>query len=300
MTGSISEVAMKRAFFLLVLFVLVFPASLHARTWHVRQDGSGDCTTIQACCGAASTNDTVLVAPGTYVENVNTHWVGLLKSESGATVTILNWPAAQTNYCVLVAGNCVVDGFTIRGGIASAPGVGGVYLFNGSLRNCLIIDNVNFAMDGPGEGGGVRAYGSAVIEDNTIVKNGKYPFPYMEGAGIYCYHSFTGAIRRNIIVQNWGGGIFCEPGAAPTIECNNVWGNVWGDYRGSCSDQTGANGNISVDPLFCDAQNGDYRLRSDSPCANAPGCGQIGAFGIACGPTSVTETTWGRIKALFR
>ena len=55
-------------------------------------------------------------------------------------------------------------------------------------------------------------------------------------------------------------------------------------------DQTGSNGNISEDPLFCDALEGDYRLRLDSPCtaANSPeGCGLIGALPVGCGITNV-------------
>ena len=35
-----------------------------------------------------------------------------------------------------------------------------------------------------------------------------------------------------------------------------------GDFRG-------VNGNISSDPLFMDPENGDFRLRLDSPCIDA-------------------------------
>jgi len=50
---------------------------------------------------------------------------------------------------------------------------------------------------------------------------------------------------------------------------------------------TDSGGNISEDPLFCDAESGDYRVRSDSPCA--PGghpdgdtCAFIGALPVGC------------------
>jgi hypothetical protein len=54
----------------------------------------------------------------------------------------------------------------------------------------------------------------------------------------------------------------------------------------------GVDGNISADPLLCDAANGDYRLDAASPCAplNSPaGCGLIGALDVGCGITAIDE-----------
>jgi hypothetical protein len=154
----------------------------------------------------------------------------------------------------------------------------------------LVINNDFRPMDTPGEAGGVKVVESGVVEGNTIVSNGYIVI----AGGIYCTSGFTGQIVGNIVALNTSGvGIYCEPGANPTFVCNDVWRNKSGEYGGACGDPTGLNGNISVDPFFCDAQHGDYRLRADSPCANAPGCGRMGAFGVACGPTSVRETTCG-------
>jgi len=66
-----------------------------------------------------------------------------------------------------------------------------------------------------------------------------------------------------------------------------VYGNAGGDWTGCIADQYGINGNISEDPLFCDAENGDFTIRDDySPCApaNNPECGLIGALGVDCIP----------------
>ena len=72
-------------------------------------------------------------------------------------------------------------------------------------------------------------------------------------------------------------------GAGFTIDCNDVFGNAGADY-GYIPDQTGSNGNISEDPLFCDPPAGDYALAANSSCttANNPGCGQVGARGEGC------------------
>jgi hypothetical protein len=111
-------------------------------------------------------------------------------------------------------------------------------------------------------------------------------------------------IRDNILVR-LSAGISCVLGATPTIECNNIYATVY-PYHNECTDQTGINGNISVDPQFCGIWDSvDYRLQSDSPCApgNHPDgydCGQIGAKGVGCSTTPTQKSSWGAVKALYR
>jgi hypothetical protein len=118
-------------------------------------------------------------------------------------------------------------------------------------------------------------------------------------------------IRHNIICHN-----YCTDGSSNVIEyasdpenlifeCNNVWcDSVPGLlYYGLLTNQTGINGNISTDPLFCGERgSGNYDLRSDSPCApeNVPEwCSAIsmGLYPVNC-VTNTKESTWGRIKLL--
>jgi hypothetical protein len=67
-----------------------------------------------------------------------------------------------------------------------------------------------------------------------------------------------------------------------------MYGNVLDgenqDWSGCIADQYGLNGNISLDPLFCDPTIGDYSLFNFSPCAPANNsCGQLmGAFDVGC------------------
>ena len=62
------------------------------------------------------------------------------------------------------------------------------------------------------------------------------------------------------------------------------------------------NGNLCVDPLFCDPSGGDLRVYADSPCAPQNNtCGELmGAYGVGCSPTIVESRSWGAIKAMFR
>jgi len=94
-----------------------------------------------------------------------------------------------------------------------------------------------------------------------------------------------------------------DPGSL-VFDCSDIYGNDGGDWTGSIASQYGVNGNISADPLFCDAQGGDFTIDAASPCApTANTCRElIGALGIGCGMTSVEmqRSTWGGIKALYR
>jgi hypothetical protein len=100
-----------------------------------------------------------------------------------------------------------------------------------------------------------------------------------------------------------GGGIAGYiSGDAATITCCDVYGNAGGNYDGVIiPDQTGSNGNISEDPLFCSAPNLDYSIDAQSPCAAANnGCAiRMGMYDIGC-DSPVERASWGSIKALFR
>ena len=67
------------------------------------------------------------------------------------------------------------------------------------------------------------------------------------------------------------------------IKCNEIWGNEWGDY--GCSNAVpGSNGNIFLDPLFCNGPARDLRLQPNSPGAPDQNvCGVVlGALPVGC------------------
>ena len=65
-----------------------------------------------------------------------------------------------------------------------------------------------------------------------------------------------------------------------SVTCTDVYPDPGGNWP-SAPD---GNGNMSAAPLFCDTVNGDFRVKSSSPCLPANNsCGvQIGAFGQGC------------------
>ncbi len=108
------------------------------------------------------------------------------------------------------------------------------------------------------------------IRNNVIVGTGD-----RQGAGIYYRsHSSCPTINGNIIT-NWEHGIHhtystIEEERKTKITHNNLWNN-WLNYISLRIpyDLTGLQGNISVDPLFIDPDNNNYRLEFSSPCVDS-------------------------------
>ena len=158
----------------------------------------------------------------------------------------------------------------------STTGWGGAVWVNpgvSTFRNCTIV-NCSAARSGGGIWvGGPAGYPQFHLE-NTIVA--------------FC----TG-----------GPGLGVYDGAVPpSVSCTDLYGNSGGDWVGCIADQAGLDGNFSADPLFCDPENGNFTIQSNSPCAppGATGCGLIGALPVGCGPVSVESESWGRIKGRYR
>ena len=107
--------------------------------------------------------------------------------------------------------------------------------------------------------------GPATIANNTIVGNHAYGY----GGGIAAYGPIT--IANNVIAENnafaGGGGVF-TPSPAVTFEGNDTHQNAPDNYLTPSGDPTGANENISEDPLFVDKEDSSFagfQPRSHSP-----------------------------------
>ena len=105
--------------------------------------------------------------------------------------------------------------------------------------------------------------GNPVVAHNTIVQNsvGIYIDARIDTAGQF--------YANNLIVDNGVGMnvVFPQSGNEPTWLNNLVFGNDV-NYSG-IADQTGVNGNISLNPKFVDYARDNFRLRGRSPAIDA-------------------------------
>ena len=127
-------------------------------------------TTIQSGIDAANNGDTVLVAPGTYNENINFNGKAItVTSSGGAANTIIDGGAAPGLAVVAFQSdetrNSVLSNFTIRnGGLVTftSPAGGGIYVSGAAptIFNNIITANQCDGIDVSG--------GAALIQGNTI------------------------------------------------------------------------------------------------------------------------------------
>ncbi len=200
--------------------------------------------------------------------------------------------------------NLAYDGAAIglccgsSGTISSNTIVGNLAMYNGGAIYCnsgadpAISNNVilgNTAYTPFSFGGGICCKESNPnIIHNTIVSNAA-----ASGGGLACRHLASPRVERTIIAFNGNGGAaFTEATASPVFAHCDLYGNEGGDWMGSIADQLWMDGNMSIDPMFCDADNGNYQISVYSPCAPGvqPNLELIGALPTGCGTVLCGDT----------
>lgn len=199
----------------------------------------GDQPTIQGAIGVANNGDTVLVAPGTYTENINFSGKAItVTSSGGAAVTTIDG-GAKASVVIFNTGEgqgSVLNGFTIQNGSAagtsSNPNLegGGIYIRSTSPK---ITNNIIQNNKACSDGGGIAVNsGSPLIQGNTIQNNTQSGCSGGSGGGgIELGGAGSGQILGNVIINNtWpsgnGGGISMNAAGTPTISNNTIYGNT--------------------------------------------------------------------------
>ncbi len=194
----------------------------------------------------------------------------------------------------MIIGNSAFDG----GGISAygtimnniVIGNSAVNRGGGILSGGMLIINNLIAENSAHDGGGLCCLNNSTptIKNNTIVRN---TADY--GGGVYFSQS-NPTIENNTIAKNKandiGGGIYCRWYSSLIMANSIIWYNdaqgnreiyvdglsssaiIYSDIRGGWEGE----GNIDIDPLFRDLENGDFHLMSttcgnpyDSPCVDA-------------------------------
>ena len=261
-----------------------------------------DYETIQEGINASIEGDTVRVAPGTYIENIDF---------IGKNIVVGSWflDIGDSSYIL----STIIDGNQS----------GSVVTFQNEEDNSAVIAGFTIQNGNAQFGGGIFChFSSPTISNNVISENAA---DYI-GGGIYCWENSNATIAYNTIngnsTENFGGGIGCSSSGA-TISNNTIYANsasqiaggvlclnsspqitntiFWNDSAPTgpeidadetsspvityCEVQGGweGEGNIDCDPLFCEPEDGNFYLADVSCCLGAgESGGDIGAFGAGC------------------
>ncbi len=206
--------------------------------------------TIQAAITAARSGDTIVVAPGTYAENLDFHGKAItLTSAQGPATTVIDGGgrAPVVTFQSAETPASVLEGFTLRDGAGPADpryGGGGVRILGASPTITGDVITANAACSG----GGLMATGGAPIIRGDTVSANLASLPacsFGGGAGVELLDS-DAQLTGNTVSGNSqaadGAGVYVS-GGSPTILGNVISGNTaapWAGAGGITLDATAA------------------------------------------------------------
>jgi len=214
----------------------------------------------------------------------------------------------QGNGEVTITGSRFLDNRSTgeHGGALSASNVFGEI----RIRDSVIAGNL-----ASGNGGGIHlsaAFGNqnVVLEGVTLASN--TAGAGFGGGGFYAEMNVDVEIVRSIVAFSTSGSGLLLTGhsGTTTVSCTDVFGNAGGNWVGAeLSGLLARDGNLEVDPGFCDCGTNDFTLAAGSPClATGLSCGQLigagpegcAAPGASCPVTPTRPYTWSRLKGRYR
>ena len=234
-----------------------------------------DYPTIQQGIDVSSNGDTVLVQPGTYVENINfnrhsivlasfylmtedTSYISTTIIDGDSSGTVITLESGEDNTTMIV-------GFTIRNG--ANPFGGGIYCLDASnpiIRHNIIENNVTTSYWG--EGAGIRCLEASPVIEFNVIRQNRCDMLIGHGGGIALTN--TGCtVNGNLITDNRaaeGGGVF-QVGNVVITE--NIISNNMGNFGAG---------------MLCEG--GDILVMNNTISGNS---GDAGA-GLACGYGQIT------------
>ena len=156
--------------------------------------------------------------------------------------------------------NCSFIANTACEGAALHTEASGTDIAEATLINCLFAGNTSSAHGGAIDAGGFDAANLRIINctfvNNTADDGGG---PEQGGGAIYNHRGGTVTITNSILWNNYPDEIKIPVGdpSPVVVSFSDVEGGVLGE------------GNIDIDPSFCDPDAGVFRLRPDSACLDA-------------------------------
>lgn len=129
-----------------------------------------------------------------------------------------------------------------------------------------------------GVAGAIGITGRGIVNVNPILSNNTFYKNAVKGDGATLFFTdVSPEVRKNIFVLDHDQRAVTGVQTSPRYDCNLIWDPSGGAVGALPSANTWVG-----DPLFCDAEHGDFKLRDLSPALRAP-CGPIGALSEKAG-----------------
>ena len=240
-----------------------------------------DQPTIQEGINVAVDGDTVLVQPGTYVENIDYNgknitvgslflttgdstYIDLTTIDGNQDGTVVTFESGENPTAVL-CGFFVKNGYSIDGG--------GVYCEYSSptLKNVIVRNNIAYGTETDGLGGGLYCDNSSISLFNVTIKNNlaSSELPGGGGGGGIYFNNSSPILQNVKIIDNvayYAGGINCVE-SSPNMENVIIKGNnaIW--VAGiNCMESSPSLKNVTiVDNVSILASGGIYCENNSSP-----------------------------------
>jgi hypothetical protein len=254
----------------IALFALWGISTAFAATIHVPADQP----TIQAGINAATNGDTVLVAPGTYTENLVLDAKSVfVVSGDGPGLTWFRWNGVGENAILLKNGaNAEISGFSWTN---QTPASSDYYILSTNSRlvlthnrfDRLVLNGALVFAQTAGSARIERNVFSHIVHPNALVichvpdtiLNNTID-SVVRGIAIQVTHEFQ--VKNNIFSR---ASAYAYLATDEKEEFNCFWSNSVSIENGGSPDAT----DILSDPLFMNSDLSDYRLKVGSPCINS-------------------------------
>ena len=213
-------------YLLSVLLVLLLAASSGARTWLIKDDGTGEAPTIQAGIDSAAAADTVLLADGTYrgPGNRDVNFSGkaiTVRSESGDCNTCVidcegssGEPHVSFTFDSGETATSVLECVTITGAYGMSGGAVGIYATSPTINACCFTGN-----EAGIAGGALDMTSSAAQINNCLFLNNE---AWGGGGAAYvdnCACTFSGCNFNSNTTGSSGGAMYCNLESPTITEC---------------------------------------------------------------------------------
>lgn len=171
-------------------------------------------STIQAAVDAASDGVTIVVYPGTHVENVDVYRQLTIRSYSGNPLdTVIRAASPADHVFYVTANNVKISGFTVSGASQSAP-YSGIYL--AKAKGCTLENNI---ISGNWYGIYLDNSASNTLNSNVVSSN--------LGTGIYLGSSVGNKLTGNMVSSNSDNGIWLiDSSNSNTLTGNSANSNI--------------------------------------------------------------------------